>query len=112
MARVDDVRELAEKVMGWQTMKKWHDSFEIKHPTRSRCYWWEGLRNEYCWDPYTDAIAALEVVEAMAGRGYWMRAECTDNGWYVRFGGRRFHKSNSACEAICTAALAAIREAR
>lgn len=115
MARIDDVWDLAVNVMGWQAMKKWCNCFEIKHPTRGRCYWWEGSRNEYSWDPYTDANAALEVVQAMENRGYSMSAEKTKDGWYARFVLVGDYSWNSAlelsfCEAICAAALAAIRE--
>lgn len=115
MVRIDDVRELAEKVMGWEVTKTWQDGFDIKCPTRFRCYFWDGVQDDYTWNPYADANAAIEVVEAMDGRGYRMRAEKTEHGFYVRFmqtlpDESRFHKGQTFCGAICTAALAAIRE--
>lgn len=88
MARIDDVKELAEKVMGIET----------------RYYW---------WDPYIDANAALEVLGAMQRKGWtWNISPCgakcevvMSKDGYDPIG----CGEGSFCEAICAAALAAVR---
>lgn len=99
MARIDDVRELAEKVMGWQVQKTRHGGFDIKRPERFRCF--------YPWDPYT------EVVEAMWKKGWtWDGGSVSEGVYSAAFltDGYYFRCEGSFCEAICAAALAAIRK--
>lgn len=113
MARIDDVRELAVKVMGWEV----RDHFNgIRLDRPGRVSWYPNDFGGGVWDPYTDVNAALEVVEAMTGRGYWLRAEYANDAWYVIVHPETYNRAsisgNSVCEAICAAALAAIREGK
>lgn len=116
MARIDDVRELAVKVMGWQATPVFGgEYFEMKHPSRGILPFRTGYQDVRTWNPYTDANAALEVVEPMRCKGFSMQAEHSKDGWHVRFVLVRDCSWNSAlelsfCESICAAALAAIRE--
>lgn len=112
MARIDDVRELASKVMGWEVQSHFNG---IRLDRPGRVSWYPKNLGGGVWDPYTDANAALEVVEGMRSKGFCMQAEHLKDGWYVRFVLVADYSWNSAlklsfCEAICTAALAAIRE--
>lgn len=116
MARVDDVRDLAVKVMGCQATPIFGDYFEMKHPSRGFLCWHATSRNEYTWDPYTDPRAALEVVEAMRRRDWCANIEHVVTGhWQVLLtkpdGSIMMSRfCLTFCEAICAAALAAIRE--
>lgn len=107
MARIDDVRELAEKVMRWEVTKTRHGGFDIKRPTH--------LRDIYPWNPYTDPRAALEVVEAMWKKDWaWDGGNVSEGIYSAAFfaDGYYFRCEGTFCESICTAALAAIREAK
>lgn len=125
MARIDDVRDLAVKAMGWEaTDVLAGEYFEIKHPSRGVLYWRKGYQDT--WNPYADANTALEVVEAMQRKGFWLRyVESSRPGYFsasfIIPGNMRppappqFFYSGAQptfCEAICAAALAAIREAK
>lgn len=90
MARIDDVREIVEKVLGWR-----YEPF-------------------FGWDPYRSASAALDVVQAMRKRHNfaWSCGICPEMD-YVSFFSRedqKYKASGTFCESICAAALAAIRE--
>ena len=125
MARIDDIREIAEKVMGWRVT-----FFRGGHGTIWKHDWLmfnEGAPNyrkyaedppisresgDVWFDPFTDANAALEVVEAMRKRG--LQFSCmnwTDGRFTVAFNSFTGSPLEPAtlCEAICAAALAAKR---
>ncbi len=113
MSRIDDIREIAEKVMGWNV------------ETNRRLTWllgngWDCI--DARWDPLTDADAALEVVEAMRRRRFRFEVQAlgaAEGGWLSTFAvvflqpnvSKRlpWQHAPTFCDAICQAALAAVR---
>lgn len=115
MARIEDLKELVEKVMGWEVESYSHQGLRFRDPKWGTRYTWthRGNINFDCWQPYTDANAALEVLGAMQRKGWTWNispcgAECEvvmSKDGYDPIG----CGEGSFCEAICAAALAAVR---
>lgn len=107
MSRIDDVRELAEKVMGWNSGPE--GSFQWSDTGGRKC-------QRYNWNPFTCADDALEVVEATIKKtGYRILVGNDGENYCAMFrdeaeGFRDFNGEGTFCEAVCAAALAAIRK--
>lgn len=131
MSRIDDVRELAEKAMGWaieeSNSDQWHlcilrsdgsDTHWVTPEGPADYFSWPPSFKRF-WDPFTDANAALGVVEAMrANRGIlvrtWQQADGTWKIWLLSLKGGKMVGDEimtqpTFCEAICAAALAVVR---
>lgn len=108
MSRIDDVRELAEKVMGWNSGPE--GSFQWRDISNQKC-------QRYNWNPFTCADDALEVVEAMRSQGWYAEAMSRDTYWVARMYSKDDDNDvliteigKTVPEAVCAAALAVIRK--
>lgn len=97
MSRADDKRELALKVLGW-TLSQFDE-------------------HGHDWRPFSDANDVLRVVDAMHSLGHGIEYTFGKLNYHMaRFyqmnGGRengRWTSADDFCEAVCNAALAAVR---
>jgi len=114
--------EVAEKIMGWPKL-------EIGQMEPLAGYWdryyyievrYEDSRGDWPskkWSPSTDIKDAFDVVAKMKEREYeefgvwWVHEDQPGDGWHAWFGYNQKYKANglTAAEAICNAALTALR---
>lgn len=112
MDRDDNIRELAEKVMGWTPAG---GSIYTDQNGRAKWIYCSTGTTRGGWNPFTDANAALKVVEATIKKtGYRILVGNDGESYCAMFrdeagGFRDFDGEGTFCEAVCTAALAAIR---
>ena len=114
MSRIDNIRELAEKVMEWTPAGQNHEAFTFADQV-GRAKWI--YRDGRGWDPFASASAALEVAEKMRERGWCVEVISKTSYWTARM--HHFNDDeddelvtevgNTLPEAISTASLAAIR---
>lgn len=108
--KIEEVRELAEKVMGWKCGTggtfHWRNSLGLK------C-------TRYEWHPLDNPNEALMLIEALRAAGWRFDAVARNTYWVARFYAKDddgplgdvfvTQIGKTFCEAVCNAALAAVR---
>jgi hypothetical protein len=102
-------QQVAEQVMSWPELYGFHVRGEYDHV---KCEPSDGRINFVYFSPSTSIVDSFHVVERMRGLKYWFDLRDREHAWLCRFvKGTEIFKAeaDSVQEAICYAALAAMR---